>query len=221
MRLLIVEDERDIAADLAHNLEAAGFATQVCDNGEDAWFLGSTEDFDAVVLDLGLPRLDGLSVLRKWRAEGREMPVIVLTARDSWSDKVDGINSGGDDYLSKPFQMDELIARLRAVLRRSFGHAAALLKSGALTLDTSQMRVGVDGRTVHLTPLEYRLVSYLLHNKGKVVAGPELREHVYGDDDAREVNAVEALVSRLRRKLGSGAIETRRGHGYCIGDVEA
>jgi len=221
MRLLIVEDERDIAADLALSLEAAGFATQVCDNGEDAWFLGSTEDFDAVVLDLGLPRLDGLSVLRKWRAEGRNMPVIVLTARDSWSDKVDGINSGGDDYLSKPFQMDELIARLRAVLRRSFGHAWALLKSGGLTLDTSQMRVDIDGRTVPLTPLEYRLVSYLLHNKGKVVGGPELREHVYGDDDAREVNAIEALVSRLRRKLGSGAIETRRGHGYCIGDVVA
>jgi two-component system, OmpR family, response regulator len=217
MRLLVVEDERDIANDIAIHLGAAGFRVEVCNNGEDAWFLGSTEDFDGVVLDLGLPKLDGLSVLRKWRREGRDMPVIVLTSRDSWTEKVDGINSGADDYLTKPFSMDELIARMRAVLRRSFGHSSAMLSAGGLLLDTSQMRVSVEGRSIHLTPLEYRLVSYLLHNRGRVVPGPELREHVYGNDDSREANAVEALVSRLRRKLGTQTIETRRGHGYLIG----
>lgn len=191
---------------------------QTCHDGDEAWFLGSTEDFDAVVLDLNLPKLDGLSVLRKWRLEGRDMPVIVLTARDSWTEKVDGINSGADDYLTKPFLMEELIARLRAVVRRSHGHSSALMRSGNLVLDTSQMRVTVNGRMVHLTPLEYRLVSYLLHKRGRIVPGSELREHVYGNDDAREANAIEALVSRLRRKLGADIVETRRGHGYKIGE---
>ncbi len=221
MRILIVEDEADISADVAMHAQAAGFATQVCKDGEEGWFLGSTEDFDAVIRDLSLPKLDGLSILRKWRAEGRDMPVIVLTARDSWTEKVDGINSGADDYLTKPFLMEELIARLRAVLRRSLGHSSPLMKSGGLMLDTSQMRVTVNGRMVHLTPLEYRLVSYLLHHRGRVIPGPELREHVYGNDDAREANAVEAIVSRLRRKLGPDVIETRRGHGYKIGDPGA
>lgn len=218
MRMLVVEDEREIAEDMAASLGAAGFAVELCHDGEDAWFRGDTEDYDAIILDLGLPKLDGLSVLRRWRAGGRDTPVIVLTAREGWTSRVDGINSGADDYLTKPFQMEELVARVRAVLRRTHGHSGPTLTVGAVSLDTSQMRLSVDGKAVPLTPLEYRLASYLLHHKGRVISNVELLEHVYGGEDAREVNAVEALIVRLRRKLGSGLIETRRGHGYCVRD---
>ncbi len=217
MRTLVVEDEQQIADDMATCLGAAGFAVEICRDGEEAWFRGGTEDYDAVVLDLGLPKLDGLTVLRRWRSEGRSMPVIVLTAREGWTSRVEGINSGADDYLTKPFQMEELIARVRAVLRRTHGHAGPLLTVGRMSLDTTQMRVSVHGTAVTLTPLEYRLISYLLHHQGRVVPGCELREHVYGNDDAREANAIEALIVRIRRKLGSGSIETRRGLGYMIG----
>ena len=218
MRTLVVDDEHEIAKDIAVSLKAAGFAVETCHDGEDAWFRGGTEDYDLVILDLGLPKLDGLSVLKKWRAEGRTMPVILLTARDGWTAKVEGINNGADDYLTKPFQMEELIARAKAVLRRSLGHSSAIVQSGAMTLDMTQMRISIDGRAIPLTPLEFRLVSYLLHHKGRVVPGSELREHVYGGDDARDPNAVEALIGRLRRKVGTGTIETRRGHGYTIKD---
>lgn len=221
MKTLVVEDERQIAEDMVTSLTAAGFAVETCSDGEDAWYRGGTEDYDAVILDLGLPKLDGLTVLRRWRAEGRNMPVIILTAREGWTARVEGINSGADDYLVKPFQMEELIARVRAVLRRTHGHAGPLLTAGVLALDTSQMRVHLDGKAVSVTPLEYRLVSYLLHHKGRIVPGSELLEHVYGSDDSREVNAIEALIVRLRRKLGAGAIETRRGHGYVIKDGAA
>lgn len=216
MRSLIVEDEPEIAQDMAASLTAAGFAVDICRDGEEAWFLGDTEDFDVVFLDLGLPRLDGLTVLRRWRAEGRNMPVIVLTAREGWSARVEGINCGADDYLTKPFQMEELIARARAVLRRTHGHSGPTLTAGKITLDTSQMRVTVGGRVVPLTALEYRLLSYLLHQKGRLVSGVELRDHVYGSDDARDANAIEAIITRVRRKLGGDAIENRRGMGYCI-----
>lgn len=218
MRALVVEDEREIASDMATSLVAAGFAVEMCHDGEEAWFLGDTEDYDAVILDLGLPKLDGLTVLRRWRAEGRDMPVIVLTARDGWTSRVEGINSGADDYLTKPFQMEELIARVRAVLRRTHGHSGPTLTAGTLALDTSQMRLTIDGKVVPLTPLEYRLVSYLVHHKGRVISSVELREHVYGDEEARVANAVEALIVRLRRKLGPDFIETRRGLGYVIKD---
>jgi two-component system, OmpR family, response regulator len=214
MKVLIVEDELEIAQDIAASLDDAGFATQHCDNGEDAWFLGSTENFDAIILDLGLPKLDGLTVLRNLRAEGSTIPIILLTARGSWTERVDGINSGADDYLSKPFQMAELIARLRGVLRRVHGVSGPHLTSGPLRLDTAQMEATVDGRSIKLTPLEFRLLSYLLHKKGHVVSREELKDHVYGNDDTRDDNAVEALVTRLRRKLGAELIETRRGHGY-------
>ncbi|MGL4397327.1 MAG: response regulator transcription factor [Hyphomicrobium sp.] len=217
MRTLIVEDERQIAEDMATSLQAAGFAVEICADGEDAWYRGGTEDYDAVILDLGLPKLDGLTVLRRWRSEGRNMPVVILTAREGWTARVEGINSGADDYLVKPFQMEELIARVRAVLRRTHGHAGPVLSAGGLSLDTSQMRVHVGGKAVPVTPLEYRLVSYLLHHQGRVVPGIELLDHVYGNDDAREVNAIEALIVRLRRKIGASTIETRRGHGYTIG----
>ncbi len=221
MRTLVVEDEVQIAEDMATSLGAAGFAVEICTDGEDAWYRGGVEDFDVVILDLGLPKLDGLSVLKRWRSEGRMMPVIILTARQGWTERVEGINAGADDFLSKPFQMEELVARVRAVLRRTHGHASATLTAGQLALDTSQMRVSVDGKAVTLTPLEYRLVSYLLHHKGRVVPGGELREHVYGDEDLREVNAIEALIVRVRRKLGADMIETRRGHGYCVRDDTA
>jgi DNA-binding response OmpR family regulator len=216
MRVLVVEDEVDIADDIAACLAEAGFAVEPCDNGEEAWFLGGTEDFDAVILDLGLPRLDGLTVLRRWRIEGRAMPVIVLTARGSWSERVDGINAGADDYLSKPFQMEELIARLRAVLRRSLGHSSALLSAGEIQLDTRLKSVTVDGRAVHLTALEFRLASYLLHHLGRVVSREEISEHLYGGEHGRDANAIEALIARVRRKLGADSIETLRGQGYRI-----
>jgi two-component system, OmpR family, response regulator len=218
MRTLIVEDERQIAEDMATSLGAAGFTVEICGDGEEAWFRGDTENYDAVVLDLGLPKLDGLTVLKRWRAEGRNMPVIILTAQGGWSARVEGINSGADDYLAKPFQMEELIARVRAVLRRTHGHAGPVLKAGGLSLDTGQMRVLQDGKALALTPLEFRLVSYLLHHKGRIVPGGELLEHVYGTEDGREINAIEALILRLRRKLGAGAIETRRGLGYLMKD---
>ena len=216
MRTLLVEDDIAIAEDMATCLTGAGFKIDVCHDGEEAWFRGDTEAYDAVVLDLGLPKLDGLTVLKRWRNEGRTMPVIILTARDGWTERVDGINAGADDYLTKPFQMEELIARVRALVRRVYGHAGPKLEAGPVTLDTTMMRISVNGRTVPLTPLEFRLASYLLHNKGRVVSGSNLLEHVYGDDDSREINAIEALIGRLRRKLGADTIETRRGHGYCF-----
>lgn len=216
MRALIVEDEHDIATDMASSLASAGFMVDISADGEDAWYRGGTESYDAVILDLGLPKLDGLTVLKRWRAEGHNMPVIVLTARDGWTERVEGINSGADDYLTKPFQMEELIARIRAVLRRTLGHSGSVLKAGALALDTSHMRVTVQGRVVPMTALEYRLLAYLIHHKERIIPGGELLEHVYGGEEAREMNAIEALIVRLRRKLGSDVIETRRGIGYCI-----
>ena len=218
MRVLVVEDEPRIAADISAALKAAGYVPEVATDGEDAWFRGDTQDYDLIVLDLGLPRLDGLAVLKRWRTEGRNTPILVLTARGAWSERVEGIDAGADDYLPKPFRMEELIARVRALIRRSAGHGAAVIEAGPLSLDTRQMRLTVDGVPVALSPLEYRLVAYLLHHKGRVVPPSELIEHLYGDDDARDANALEAIITRLRRKLGPGAIETRRGFGYCIPD---
>lgn len=216
MRVLVVEDESALAIDLATGLEDAGFAVQSCGDGDEAWFLGGTEDYAAIVLDLGLPKLDGLTVLRRWRAEGRHVPVIVLTARGNWTERVAGINAGADDYMSKPFKMQELVARIRALLRRSTGHSSPQLGAGTVRLDTVQMQVTVDGKLMQLTPLEFRLASYFLHHKGRVISREELREHVYGHEDDRDVNALEALIARLRRKLGTNTIDTRRGFGYCF-----
>ena len=221
MRILLVEDEPRIAADVAAALGAAGYLVDTADDGESAWFLGETEDYDLAVLDLGLPKMDGLAVLKRWRAAGRAMPVLVLTARGSWPERVEGIDAGADDYLPKPFHMEELLARVRALIRRTAGHGSALIEAGPLSLDTRQMRVTLGGVPVALSPLEYRLVAYLLHHKGRVVPATELLEHLYGDDDAREANALEAVVTRLRRKLGPEVIETRRGFGYLIAAGEA
>ncbi len=216
MRILIVEDEPRILEDMVTSLTHAGYMVETAEDGEDAWFLGDTQDFDLIILDLGLPLLDGLTVLKRWRAEGRQMPVLVLTARGSWPERVEGIDAGADDYLPKPFRMEELLARARALIRRSAGISTSLIDAGPLTLDVRQMRLSRNGVPIALTPLEYRLVSYLMHHKDRVVPPTELLEHLYGDDDARDPNALEAVMARLRKKLGAGTIETRRGFGYTI-----
>lgn len=216
MRLLVVEDDARVANDVCKALQAAGYLTEVVRDGEEAWFRGDTEDFDAVVLDLGLPGMDGLTVLKKWREAQRRMPVIALTARGSWMERVEGIDAGADDYLPKPFQMEELIARIRALVRRSSGRASPLLRVGALSLDERQMRVLLNGVPIDLAPLEYRTLVYLLHNQRRVVSQSELSEHIHGADDAYDSNAIEALIARIRRKIGSGIITTRRGFGYSI-----
>jgi DNA-binding response OmpR family regulator len=221
MRILVVEDDQRIRDDVGTALREAGYASDFATDGEDAWFKGDTEPYDLIVLDLGLPHLDGLTVLKRWRAAGRTTPVLILTARGSWPERVEGIDAGADDYLPKPFQMAELVARVRGLIRRSAGHASAVITAGPVSVDTRQMRVTVDGATVALTPLEYRLVSFLVHNKGRVVASGELLDHLYGDQDSREANALEALVMRTRRKLGPNSIETRRGFGYLIEDGAA
>ena len=216
MKILVVEDEPRIAADIRSGLERAGYVVQCCADGEAAWFLAEVEGFDAMVLDLGLPRLDGLSVLRKVRAGRVALPVLILTARDGWREKVEGIDAGADDYLTKPFRMEELVARLRAILRRTARQVSPVLKAGAVELDTRTREVSVDGRPASLTALEYRLLSLLLHRQGTVVSTGELLEHLYDTGTDREANAIEALLTRLRRKLGAGVVETRRGHGYVV-----
>jgi DNA-binding response OmpR family regulator len=216
MRVLLVEDEPRIAADIADALKAAGMAVDIARDGEDAWFRGDTENYDAAVLDLGLPKLDGLTVLKRWRSNERGFPVLVLSARGVWTERVEGINAGADEYLPKPFQMEELIARLRALLRRSAGRAAPVLTRGELSLDTRQMRILLRGKPVQLSPLEYRLLTFLMHHAGRVISPTELSEHLYNSGNERDPNAIEVIVARLRRKLGAEAIETRRGFGYVI-----
>ncbi len=216
MRVLIVEDEPTIAAQLTDALTAAGYAVDVAGNGVDAHFQGSDENqpFDAVVLDLGLPQMDGLTVLKKWRTAGRTMPVLILTARDNWHEKVSGIDAGADDYLTKPFHMEELLARLRALIRRAGGHASAELVCGPIVLDTRQSRVTVGGQALTLTSHEYRVLDYLMHHPERVVSRSDLIEHIYAQDFDRDSNTVEVFIARLRKKLPEGAIETVRGLGY-------
>ncbi|KST57637.1 transcriptional regulator [Methylobacterium sp. GXS13] len=219
MRVLVVEDEPRIAADVKHGLEQAGYVADVVADGEAAWFRAETEPYDAMVLDLGLPRLDGLGVLRRLRAAEVVLPVLILTARDGWRERVEGIDAGADDYLVKPFRMEELIARLRAILRRTAGHASPVLRAGAVELDTRTRAVSVAGRPAELTALEYRLLAFLLHRQGQVVPAGEVLDHLHGVGTERESNALEALLTRLRRKLGPGVIETRRGQGYRVADA--
>lgn len=216
MRLLLIEDDTRLAEGLIAALTGAGFVVDHEADGEVAWFKGDTESYAAAILDLGLPSMDGLSILRKWRANGQRFPVLILTARGDWHERVEGIDAGADDYLPKPFRMEELLARLRALVRRSAGQASALLVNGPLVLDTRRMAVTVDGVPIHLSPQEYRLVSYLMQHAGRVVSQLELTEQLYAQDFERESNAVEVLVGRVRRKLGVELIQTRRGFGYLI-----
>ena len=214
MRILVVEDDTDLNRQLVAALEEAGYVVDSATDGEDGHFLGDTEPYDAVVLDLGLPSLDGLSVLENWRRDGRTMPVLILTARDRWSDKVAGIDAGADDYVAKPFHMEEVLARVRALVRRAAGHASNELTCGAVRLDLRSGRVTVDGSAVKLTSHEYRLLSYLLHHQGKVISRTELTEHLYDQDFDRDSNTIEVFVGRLRKKIGVDLIETIRGQGY-------
>ncbi|MCJ2121827.1 response regulator transcription factor [Methylobacterium sp. J-077] len=219
MRVLVVEDEPRIAADVKHGLEQAGYVADVVADGEAAWFRAETEPYDAMVLDLGLPRLDGLGVLRRLRTAEVVLPVLILTARDGWRERVEGIDAGADDYLVKPFRMEELVARLRAILRRTAGHASPVLRAGDVELDTRTRAVSVAGRPTELTALEYRLLAFLLHRQGQVVPAGEVLDHLHGVGTEREANALEALLTRLRRKLGPGVIETRRGQGYRVAEA--
>jgi two-component system OmpR family response regulator len=218
MRILLIEDDRLIREDVTVALEAAGYIVDAEEDGEEGWFKGDTEAYGAAVLDLGLPHMDGLAILKRWREAGRDLPVLVLTARGSWTERVEGIDAGADDYLAKPFRMEELLARLRAILRRSAGHAAPVIKVGEAELDPRQMRLSVRGVPVNLSPQEYRLIAYLMLNKGHIVSQQELAEHLQSLHFERESNAVEVLIARVRRKLPIALIETRRGFGYTISD---
>src|SRR5262245_55860754 len=216
MRVLVVEDEATVADGIKAWLERSGFRVELAHTGEDAWFLGDTEEFAAVILDLGLPRMDGLTVLKRWRSEGRSMPVIILTARGSWMERVEGIDAGADDYLPKPFQMEELLARLHAVLRRSARQAINTLKVGKLVIDPRRKGVTVNGAPVDLTQLEFRLLSCLALQPDAVISTADLLDQIYGHDHDKDANVLEALVGRLRRKVGADVIATRRGQGYYL-----
>ncbi|MBE7418879.1 MAG: response regulator transcription factor [Ideonella sp.] len=214
MRILVVEDEPTLRMQLAQAIGGAGHTVEAVGDGAEGHYLGDVEDFDAVVLDLGLPVLDGLSVLRRWRAAGRNMPVLILTARSAWQEKVAGMDAGADDYLAKPFHMEELLARLRALLRRLGEHGSAQWQCGAIALDTRAARVLVDGQPLQLTSHEFKLLSLLMQRKGEVLSRTELSEHLYPHDSDRDSNTIEVFVGRLRKKLPAGSIETVRGLGY-------
>jgi two-component system, OmpR family, response regulator len=218
MRVLVVEDDPDLGRQLSEALSQAGYAVDLARDGEEGHFLGETEPYDAAVLDLGLPKMDGVRVLEKWRASGKDMPVLILTARDRWSEKVAGFDAGADDYLTKPFVTEELLARLRALMRRAAGHASAALECGDLRVDTRAARASVNGEPIKLTAHEYRVLSYLMHHQGRVVPRTELVEHIYDQDFDRDSNTIEVFVGRLRRKIGSNRILTERGLGYRLID---
>jgi two-component system, OmpR family, response regulator len=221
MRVLVVEDDPDLGRQLSDALTQAGYAVDLAADGEEGHFLGDTEPYDAVVLDLGLPKMDGVRVLEKWRAAGKDVPVLILTARERWSEKVAGFDAGADDYLTKPFFTEELLARLRALMRRAAGHASAALECGDLRVDTRAARASVNGEPIKLTAHEYRVLSYLMHHQGRVVPRTELVEHIYDQDFDRDSNTIEVFVGRLRRKIGSNRILTERGLGYRLIDPKA
>ena len=214
MRILLVEDETHLATQLRQTLEEAGYAVDVAGNGRDAWQMGGEQAYAVVVLDLGLPVLDGLSVLKRWRSDGMAAPVLILTARDQWHEKVAGIDAGADDYLTKPFHTEELLARVRALIRRAQGLASPVLQCGAVSLDTRSSRVTRDGHPVAMTSHEYKVLAYLMHRPNTVVSRGELIEHIYAQDFDRDSNTIEVFVARLRKKLPPDLIETVRGMGY-------
>ncbi|MGN6583702.1 MAG: response regulator transcription factor [Rhizobiaceae bacterium] len=221
MRVLVVEDDRQLNRQIAEALVDAGYVVDRAYDGEEGHFLGDTEPYDAVVLDIGLPQMDGISVIERWRRDGRNMPVLILTARDRWSDKVSGIDAGADDYVTKPYHIEEVLARVRALIRRAAGHASSELECGPLLLDTKSSKATVDGVPLKLTSHEFRLLAYLMHHKGKVVSRTELVEHLYDQDFDRDSNTIEVFVGRLRRKMGVDLIETVRGMGYRMREPEA
>jgi two-component system OmpR family response regulator len=214
LRILVVEDDPALNGQLVEALTEAGYAVDKAFDGEEGHFLGDTEPYDAVVLDIGLPQMDGISVLEAWRRDGRAMPVLILTARDRWSDKVQGIDAGADDYVAKPFHMEEVLARLRALLRRAAGHASNEIEAGPIRLDTKAGKVTVNGRAIRLTSHEFRLLAYMMHHKGQVISRTELTEHLYEQDFDRDSNTIEVFVGRLRKKLPEDTIQTIRGLGY-------
>jgi len=218
MRILVIEDNAELARQIKSTLEHALYVVDVALDGEEGQFLGDTEPYDAVVLDLGLPKIDGIDVLERWRAGGNRVPVLILTSRHTWREKVAGLRAGADDYLAKPFEYEELMARLEALIRRSAGHASVILECecGRVVLDSSSARVTLDGQIVELTALEYRTLHYLMQHRGEVVSKTELTEHIYDQDFDRDSNVIEVLINRLRTKLCPGMIETRRGLGYLV-----
>jgi two-component system OmpR family response regulator len=218
MRVLIVEDDPDLRRQLARTLTDAGYAVDEAPDGEEGQFLGETEPYDAVVLDLGLPKVDGVSVLKAWRAKNLRFPVLILTARGRWSEKVEGFDAGADDYLTKPFHMEELLARMRALMRRAAGHATASIECGDLSVDTRAARATINGEPVRLTSHEYKVLEYMMHHRGRVVPRSELVEHIYDQDFDRDSNTIEVFIGRLRRKIGNDRIQTERGLGYRLID---
>jgi DNA-binding response OmpR family regulator len=216
MRALLIEDDPDVWPEVARALEEAGFIVDLAIDGEEAWYKGDVEDYDVAILDIGLPRLDGLSVLARWRASARSLPVLILSARGEWTEKVKGMEAGADDYLAKPFAMGELVTRVRTLVRRTAGHASPLLIVGDLTIDTRRMSASIDGQRLQLTKLEFRLLNYLAHQRDRAVPPSELAEHLYGVNEPGDFNTVEAIVLRLRRKIGADRIETKRGFGYML-----
>ncbi|RCS23276.1 DNA-binding response regulator [Phyllobacterium salinisoli] len=216
MRILIVEDDKDLNRQIAEALIESGYVVDRAHDGVEGHYLGDSEPYDAVILDIGLPQMDGISILERWRRDGRTMPVLMLTARDRWSDKVAGIDAGADDYVAKPFHIEEILARLRALIRRAAGHASSELTCGPLRLDTKSSKASIDGITLKLTSHEFRLLSYLMHHMDQVVSRSELVEHLYDQDFDRDSNTIEVFVGRLRKKMGMDLIETVRGMGYRI-----
>lgn len=214
MRLLVVEDDPNLQKQIKEVLDDAGYIVDAAKDGEEGHYLGDTEPYDAIILDLGLPKIDGLTVLEKWRKSHKKFPVLILTARDRWSEKVSGFDAGADDYLTKPFQMEELLARLRALIRRSAGHATSDIEYGPLKLETRSNRVFVDGKKIKLTSHEYKIIEYFLHHQDKVISRTELTEHIYDQDFDRDSNTIEVFIGRLRKKLGLNVIKTERGYGY-------
>lgn len=216
MRILVIEDNAELTRQIQSTLEHALYVVDVAYDGEDGLFLADTEHYDAVVLDLGLPKMDGLEVLERWRASGNHVPVLILTSRHTWREKVAGLRAGADDYLAKPFEFEEMLARLEALIRRATGHASSILKCGcgSVVMDTSSARVTMDGKLIDLTALEYRMLEYLMQHAGEVISKTELTEHIYDQDFDRDSNVIEVLINRLRSKVCADMIKTRRGLGY-------
>lgn len=220
MRILVVEDNQQVARQIKDSLEQELFIVDVAHDGEEAWFLGDTEPYDAIILDIGLPKLDGLSVLQRWRRASNQVPVLILTSRDTWREKVDGLRAGADDYLAKPFEFEELMARVEALIRRASGHANPSLRCGPIELEPVAAQVRMNGVAVNMTALEYRALQYLMQKKGSIVSKSELSEHIYGQSLERDSNVIEVLINRLRSKLDPALIQTRRGLGYLIKEVD-